>query len=312
MIDESACLHLPTGLLDDLVISGGADTRRGDDALGESYEGGSNKRPRSTSLTSPTPTTTPYQILSTEISVAPPTLTLTVQHHYAHTTLHIRVKPASHTPHWHTTIQLLLRSKEGEESAEVEKWKEEAARTKRQNAQLEKKCRRMFDVEEVQDVYQETADRLTKAHEKIERLERLLAEEKEDNASLRREIAHLKSTYQEPLGEYNCLLLRHEELCKKYAEQRRAHILLQAQHDKEYTAHKRLATILRTQAQNMVTAADKLTKDTSSIADSMEAVVGSEGQQQQQPAPPASPVHVGRSDRGISGNGLFKLMLEPF
>ncbi|KAJ3036407.1 hypothetical protein HK097_003850 [Rhizophlyctis rosea] len=117
---------------------------------------------------------------------------------------------------------------------------------------MEKKMRAMFSAEEVQDVYQETADKLSDAEARIENLEAQVKEQKAANQKLTRDIHHLRTTYEAPLGEYNCLLLRHEELCKKHAATQKEFLLLQMQHDKERTGHRRLATILRKQAMDAI------------------------------------------------------------
>ncbi|KAJ3042540.1 hypothetical protein HDV00_007074 [Rhizophlyctis rosea] len=139
---------------------------------------------------------------------------------------------------------------------EVEFMKEEKTRSERkyqkEMQESEKKMRAMFSAEEVQDVYQETADKLSDAEARIQVLELQLSEQKTANQTLTRDIHHLRTTYEAPLGEYNCLLLRHEELCKKYEALRREVHLVQMKHDKERMGHQRLATLLRKQAMERV------------------------------------------------------------
>ncbi|KAI8922545.1 hypothetical protein DFJ77DRAFT_436837 [Powellomyces hirtus] len=119
---------------------------------------------------------------------------------------------------------------------------------KKEKKVWEKKAREMFSAEEVQDVYQETADQLAEAERRIGTLEATLASEKLSHTTTQNELHLLRQRTEQPMGEYNQLLLRHEEMCKKYEDQKRENVMVRALYEKELTAHKRLAALLRKQA----------------------------------------------------------------
>lgn len=86
--------------------------------------------------------------------------------------------------------------------------------------------------------YQETADQLAEAEKKITALEEKLTEEIQSKVALRRELEDLRAETEGPLGEYNALVLRHEELLRKYEEAMRENVLVKALYEKELNAHK--------------------------------------------------------------------------
>ncbi|KAI8827008.1 uncharacterized protein EV422DRAFT_512316 [Fimicolochytrium jonesii] len=188
--------------------------------------------------------------------------------------LYLRFKAPAKLDRWRAALSLALcvaqarseadaaqemerRFAEAEEArriAEIEKDKVEKKMKKEKKA-WEKKVRDMFSAEEVQDVYQETADQLAEAERKITDLEQQLQDEREKRLESERQIARLRQQHEGPLGEFNALVLRHEELCKKHEEQTRENVLIRALYEKELNAHRRLAGLLRKQAHdNMLTA----------------------------------------------------------
>ncbi|TPX63807.1 hypothetical protein SpCBS45565_g06334 [Spizellomyces sp. 'palustris'] len=191
------------------------------------------------------------------------------------TTLYLRFKSSAKLDRWRAAFSLALcvaqaRSEaeaaqeverklaevdEARKAAEIEKQKVEK-KLKKEKKEWEKKVRGMFSAEEVQDVYQETADQLSEAEEKMSQLEAKVAQEQRAKQDLRRELDQLRAATEGPVGEYNTLLLRHEELCRKYEEQKRENVLIRALYEKELAAHKRLAAILRKQASDNVQAAE--------------------------------------------------------
>ncbi|KAI8585920.1 hypothetical protein BDZ88DRAFT_431161 [Geranomyces variabilis] len=134
---------------------------------------------------------------------------------------------------------------------DAEREKEAVERTARKEKKaFEKKVREMFSAEEVQDVYQETADDLAAAEKRITALEATLAAERAAKQLAVDSLAQYRQETELPVGEHNALLLRHEELCRRYADLRRDAMLVKALYDKEKTAHGRLARLLRRQAED--------------------------------------------------------------
>ncbi|KAJ3156050.1 hypothetical protein HDU89_005614 [Geranomyces variabilis] len=134
---------------------------------------------------------------------------------------------------------------------DAEREKEAVERTARKEKKAyEKKVREMFSAEEVQDVYQETADDLAAAEKRITALEATLAAERAAKQLAVASLAQYRQETELPVGEHNALLLRHEELCRRYADLRRDAMLVKALYDKEKTAHGRLARLLRRQAED--------------------------------------------------------------
>ncbi|KAJ3175791.1 hypothetical protein HDU87_005785 [Geranomyces variabilis] len=134
---------------------------------------------------------------------------------------------------------------------DAEREKEAVERTARKEKKaFEKKVREMFSAEEVQDVYQETADDLAAAEKRITALEATLAAERAAKKLAVASLAQYRQETELPVGEHNALLLRHEELCRRYADLRRDAMLVKALYDKEKTAHGRLARLLRRQAED--------------------------------------------------------------
>ncbi|KAI9099819.1 hypothetical protein DFS34DRAFT_648766 [Phlyctochytrium arcticum] len=183
------------------------------------------------------------------------------------TTLYLRFKSSSKLDRWRSAISLAIciaqaraeanAVKEAEEkavkaddarrSAEQDRLKAEK-RLKREKREWEKRVKGMFSAEEVQDVYQETADQLTAAERKIKDLQHELAAAHATQAQLRLELDKLRAETELPVGEYMTLKLLHEELCRKLEEQTREKVLIRMLYEKELNAHKRLANILQKQA----------------------------------------------------------------
>ncbi|KAJ3116298.1 hypothetical protein HDU96_009954 [Phlyctochytrium bullatum] len=82
----------------------------------------------------------------------------------------------------------------------------------------------------------------------IEGLEERLRNETLAHRALQRQVELHRQEAEPAVGEYKTLLLRHEELWKKHKKLSTAYQLLQAAHDKEAMAHKRLAKVLRNHA----------------------------------------------------------------
>ncbi|KAJ3013704.1 hypothetical protein HKX48_005614, partial [Thoreauomyces humboldtii] len=192
-------------------------------------------------------------------------------------TLYLRFRSPAKLDRWRAALSLALsvaqaRSEvdtaraarvkfaDAEEARRVAESEREQAENqlKKEKKSWEKRLRGMFSAEEVQDVYQETADQLADAERKIKELQTTLANEKQTSERVQRELSAVRRETEGPVGEYNSLLLRHEDLCRKYEEQTRETLLLRALYEKELTAHRRLAALLRKQASENVNTIDAL------------------------------------------------------
>ncbi|KAJ3097990.1 hypothetical protein HDU97_004384 [Phlyctochytrium planicorne] len=83
------------------------------------------------------------------------------------------------------------------------------------------------------------------ASKAIEGLEEMLRDEMTRHRTLKIEVEQHKLEAVPAIGEYKSLLLRHEDLWKKHKNLQSSYQMLMAAHDKEATAHKRLARQLR-------------------------------------------------------------------
>ncbi|KAJ3175790.1 hypothetical protein HDU87_005784 [Geranomyces variabilis] len=108
----------------------------------------------------------------------------------------------------------------------------------------------MLSVEEVQDVYQQTANALAAAQNRITHLTQLIAQERAEQDRATTSLAALRAQ-RDPLraaAVHSALQMRHEDLCRRYKELRREAAMGKVMWEREREAHVKLAEWVRSLA----------------------------------------------------------------
>ncbi|KAJ3398675.1 hypothetical protein HDV05_002372, partial [Chytridiales sp. JEL 0842] len=81
--------------------------------------------------------------------------------------------------------------------------------------------------------------------QQMQDLQSLLHKEMESSTTLKQKYQSLHSRTETALGDYTSLLLRHEDLQRRYREMEKAYFILKAGYEKEKMGHERLKGVLR-------------------------------------------------------------------
>ncbi|KAJ3151873.1 hypothetical protein HDU86_006005 [Geranomyces michiganensis] len=130
-------------------------------------------------------------------------------------------------------------------------------RVRHERAERAKQVAELYTVEQVQDVYQETANALAAAQHRITTLSSLIATERADLARTKAALAALRAQ-RDPLraaASYASLQMRHEDLARRYKELRQDAVVGKAMWEREREAHAALAERVRLKAMEGVDAA---------------------------------------------------------
>ncbi|KAJ3156049.1 hypothetical protein HDU89_005613 [Geranomyces variabilis] len=120
-------------------------------------------------------------------------------------------------------------------------------RVRRERRERAQRVAAMLSVEEVQDVYQQTANALATAQNRITHLTQLIAQERVEKERATTSLANLRAQ-RDPLraaAVHSALQMRHEDLCRRYKELRKEAAMGKAMWERERERHVTLAEWVR-------------------------------------------------------------------